>query len=337
MNQLNHISDSRIIDDLVNKYTNILIIQADNPDADSLASSLALEEIFTKLNKSVYQYCAVVMPEYLHYIDGWDRVSTDFPSNFELVIFVDVSTYTLLEKMISYQYIQRVKVKPTIVLDHHKEVKNKIDFAKVIINQDQLSSTGELIYRIATDLNWPINIQSGTAIMASILGDTQGLSNQLTKPETYRLIADLIDLGVDRLQLDEKRKQYSLMPIEIFRYKSELINRTEFFYDNSIALICLNQNDISKYSSKYNQGPLIQSDILQVKNVKVSIIIKAYKDRHLTASIRCNYNYAIAANLAVEFGGGGHAYASGINLKNINVNEFKKNIIEKAYQLLNKL
>ena len=37
------------IKSLIDRSTNILILQADNPDADSLASSLALEQILSDL------------------------------------------------------------------------------------------------------------------------------------------------------------------------------------------------------------------------------------------------------------------------------------------------
>lgn len=173
--------------------------------------------------------------------------------------------------------------------------------------------------------------------MASILGDTQGLSNQLTKPKTYRIIADLIDQGVDRFKLDTDRKEFSMMPLTIYRYKAELILRTEFFYDDSIALIVLNQNDIKNYSPLYNPGPLMHQELLQIKTVKVAIIIKNYQDRHITASIRCHTGYPIAAELASKFDGGGHQYASGINVKNSDINGFKNDLLNQAGQLLTNL
>ncbi|MBP9761741.1 hypothetical protein KBD11_01600, partial [Candidatus Saccharibacteria bacterium] len=51
----------------------VVIIQADNPDADSLGSALALEHILGDLNKDVSLYCGVAIPEYLRYMDGWGR------------------------------------------------------------------------------------------------------------------------------------------------------------------------------------------------------------------------------------------------------------------------
>src|ERR1039458_5513962 len=74
------------IKELVDTASKIIIIQADNPDADSLGSALALEHILGDLGKEPLLYSAVDMPGYLRYMSGWDRVSKDLPPKFDLSI-----------------------------------------------------------------------------------------------------------------------------------------------------------------------------------------------------------------------------------------------------------
>jgi len=85
------------IQKFVQQAQKIVIVQADNPDADSLGSSLALEHILGDLGKDVYLYSGVDVPTYLRYLSGWDRVFSEFPSTFDLSIIVDASTYTLFD------------------------------------------------------------------------------------------------------------------------------------------------------------------------------------------------------------------------------------------------
>ena len=47
----------------IQSANNIVIIQAENPDGDSLGSSLALEEVLSDLGKTVTLYCPVDIPE----------------------------------------------------------------------------------------------------------------------------------------------------------------------------------------------------------------------------------------------------------------------------------
>src|SRR5690349_9576159 len=101
---------------LVGNSKTIVIIQADNPDADSLGSSLALEHILGDMGKQVSLYCGVGIPSYLRYLEGWDRVSIDLPRHFDTSIVIDVSTYTLLEKLRDSGHFGWVMAKPSIVL-----------------------------------------------------------------------------------------------------------------------------------------------------------------------------------------------------------------------------
>jgi phosphoesterase RecJ-like protein len=324
--------------ELIQAAHHIVIIQADNPDADSLGSALALEHILGDLGKQISLYCSVDMPTYLRYLTGWDRVEKELPKQFDLSIVVDASTKTLLSKLEEGGELSWLATRPCLVLDHHAEVDNLIDFASLTINDPTVSSTGELIYDLAKSLGYKISVQAGECLMTSILGDTQGLTNGLAKPTTYRVMAELIELGVDRTKLEELRRAAGKMPETIFRYKAELIKRTEFLLDNQLALVSLPQAEINEYSPLYNPGPLIQSDILQVENVIVAITFKCYDSGRITASIRCNLTAPIAAELAKHFGGGGHAYAAGFKIEDGRpFNQIKSDFTDKASELLNNL
>lgn len=302
------------IKDVLQKAERIVILQADNPDADSLASTLALEQILGEMGKKIALYCGIDMPAYLKYLQGWDRVSPDLPSQFDASIIVDASTMTLFERLAESGHQGWVASKPCIVLDHHAEVGNHIPFATVTINDPQSSSTGELIHRLAKKLDWPLDKTSAEFIMTSILGDTQGLSNDLTTAQTYRVMAELVEAGADRPKLEELRRSFNKMAPEIFRYKADLIKRTEFHNNGKLALVTISHQEIMDYSPLYNPNPLIQGDHLQTEGVLVSIALKHYADGRITASIRCNTDAPIAAKLAEHFGGGGHEYSSGFKL-----------------------
>jgi len=309
--------EAKTIDEIVSSSNIVVIIQADNPDADSLGSALALEEILGDLGKQTYLYCGVDMPEYLKYMSGWDRVNKDLPNKFDLSIIVDASTLSLLDKLTASNKLNWLKTRPCIVLDHHDIVENRIDFAGVVINDSTRASTGELIYCISKLLDWKLSVNSLNFITYSILGDTQGLSNQLATSATYRIVADMIDAGIDRAKLEEKRREYNRMSRDIYRYKAELIKRTEFDPSGEIAYVSIPQPEINLYSPQYNPAPLIQPDMLQTAGVRLAIVFKVYGDNKVTAALRSNPSAGISAKLAEQFGGGGHKFASGFKQENV--------------------
>ena len=128
---MNYLKQFQHIQKLLQSSKSILIVQADNPDADSLGSSIALQDLCQQLSISTQLYCAISLSNYLQYIDGFDQVTDQVNQNFDLTIFVDVSTKTLINKLSNLPLIKNIKQKPVIVLDHHQEIENPIDFATV--------------------------------------------------------------------------------------------------------------------------------------------------------------------------------------------------------------
>lgn len=316
----------------------VVIVQADNPDADSLGSALAMEQILGDLGKQPSLYCAVDMPSYLRHLRGWDRVQKELPKQFDASVIVDASTMTLLEGLQTTGQQSHLASKPCIVLDHHEVVEKPVPFATITINDGTRASAGELIYLLAQQLQWPLSLTAQEYIMSSILGDTQGLTNELASPVTYRLMADMIEAGVDRPALEELRREFNKMPRDILRYKAALINRAEFISDGQIAHVTIPQNEINQYSPLYNPAPLIQGDLLQTSGVALAIVFKTYSDGRVTGAIRANHGFPIAAETAKKMGGGGHAYASGFkDVSGRPYNEIKSECVQAATELLAKL
>ena len=323
---------------LVDAAGKVVVIQADNPDGDSLASALALEQILHELGKEPYLYCGIDMPDYLKYLKGWDRVSKDLPTQFDLSIIVDTGAMTLLDRLNNSDMRGWVAGKPCIVLDHHSDVQCDIPFATVALNESDKVSTGELIYSLAKEFEWPLSLEAKEFIATSILSDSLGLVTENTTPQTYRVMAELIEAGVDRPKLEDARRALTRMPEAIFRYKATLIERTEFAADGRVAIVTIPQDEINEFSPQYNPNALIQGEHLQTKGVLVSVSMKAYGNGRITAAIRCNSAAPVAAELATHFGGDGHKYSAGFKIENAKpLNEVKSECTQVATELLDKL
>lgn len=324
------------INQLVADAKHIVVIQADNPDGDSLASALALEEILGALGKEVSLYCSVDMPDYLKHLRGWDRVGKEVPHVFDLTFIVDTSATVLLQKLNDSPARNWVASRPVIVIDHHSDVDCDIPYATIVLNDHAAVATGEALYKLAESLKWPLSLMAKTHIASSILADSLGLTSEGTTAGTYRIMADLIESGVDRPALEEARRELTKMPESIYRYKARLIDRTEMYADGRLAIVTIPHDELMTYSPLYNPAPLIQNDMLQTEGVKVSVVLKHYQDKKITGSIRCGFGTAIAADLAAHFGGGGHIYASGFKITTGRpFEDVKAECIKLAAELLN--
>ena len=318
--------------ELLSKATDILIIQADNPDGDSVASSLALEQILHNLGKNPIMYCAIDIPTYLQHLKGWDRIINEIPHKFDLSIIVDCSSRSLLETADKRGQLAWVLAKPTIIIDHH-DTTPTID-ATLNYTDTKAVSTGEVIYNIASINKWGLDLSSNEMIAVSILSDSLGLMTESTSADSIRIIANLVDKGVNLAKLDEARRASMRKSIELTKYKGQLLQRIEYFLDSSLATITIPMSEIEKYSNIYNPSVLVLDEMRMTTNTKIAIAFKEYSDGKITGKIRANFGFPIAAKLAEHFGGGGHPYASGFKIYKKSLDQLKHEVIEITNTLL---
>jgi phosphoesterase RecJ-like protein len=313
----------------------ILVIQSDRPDGDSIASALFVEDVLATMGKTVYLYCGVAVPEYLRFIEGWDRISNELPRNVDATILVDNAAIVLMDKFEANPDALFIKTKPFIIADHHTAVQSDIPYATHTISRDNYASAGELLYTVFLEFGYEVSLTAKKHVMQSILSDTMGLTNDLAGPRTYRLMADFIEAGVDRSELEEARRQLSKMDERVFRYKADLISRTELLLDNTLALCVITENESYDVGTLYNPGPLILSELLMVRDVRVAIALKTYHNR-ITAAIRTTHGTDIAHALAEKFGGGGHPYSAGFRIDSYSGDstEIKRRIVSAVNELL---
>ena len=330
--------ESKEISDLVRNANKILVVQADNPDGDSLGSALALEQILHEMGKEPILFCGIDIPSYLHHMNGWDRVERSIEQDFDLSIIVDTSSISLLDSLEKSKQIEFLKKKPCIVLDHHA-TEISIPFATVACNKIAVA-TGEVIYEIAKDLDWPLNALAKERLASSILSDSLGLMTEGTTARSIYIIAELVEHGVSLASLEDARRDLMRKTPELLSYKGQLLQRVEFHKNNQIATITIPWEEIEKYSHQYNPSMLVIDDMRLVEGTDLAIAFKIYKDGKITAKIRSNFGITIAGELAERFGGGGHSYASGFKIEASQhklLEELKIECIEVALDLLKKV
>lgn len=297
----------------VDDAASIVIIQAENPDGDSLGSSIALEYILSSIGKSVVMYCPVMIPRYLRYIEGWDRVTDEWTGKYDAAIIVDTSSETLISKVLdtpgARHYLETHQV---LVFDHHASVVSSLPFEHEMIMSHTAVATGELIHNIADELSWTVPEEAANALYCSIMSDSLGLTTQNTTSESFRVVANLVDIGANPALLEAKRRELMKKSPEILAYKGRLIERIEYLLEGRLAIVHIPWEDIQAYSDQYNPSMLVLDEMRLVEGVDVAVALKTYPDGKLTGKLRANV--PVCDVIAGYFGGGGHAYAAGFRV-----------------------
>ena len=303
----------------------ICVIQAENPDGDSLASAIALDYLLG--DKDISLYCPVDIPKYLHYFTDWSRVTNEFDYKADGYIVVDTAAEVLLSKLLDDAAIKnRLYSAPVLVIDHH-ETPDNLDFPHESIIEI-CPACAEIVYNIAKTKKLNISKETAEVIFQGILSDTLGLTSATVTAETFEVAAELTRLGADISSLEDRRREFMKKSPRILDYKADLIKRIEYHLDGKLSTVHIPWDDIREYSDEYNPNVLILEEMRLVEGVEVAIAIKTYPDGKLTGKIRCASDAPIADKIAGYFGGGGHPYAAGFRTYDTSYEETIKELIK---------
>ena len=316
--------------ELIENAQKIVVIQAENPDGDSLGSSLALEEVLSDLGKDAQMHCPIELPKYLHYINGWDRVTPEFDQRADLFIIVDTTAEVLLSKTLEIPGAKHaLETRPVLVIDHHMS-DSTLTFDTTLLSGDAVS-TSEVIYQLCADAGWPISAQAAENMLIALMSDSRGLTTQSSTAESFFVAGKLTALGASNAAIEERRREFMKKAPDILAYKGALLQRIEYYLDGKLALVHIPFEDIQAYSDKYNPSVLVLDEMRLVEEVEVAIAIKTYPDGKLTGKLLTNA--PVAADIAGYFGGGGHKYAAGFRIYET-YDEALKEIVSAADKVL---
>ncbi len=301
----------------------ICIIQAENPDGDSLGSAIALDYILK--NTENHLYCPVDIPKYLRYFADWSRVEIEFDYKADGYIIVDTASSVLLSKLLDDVAIRNCLYnKPVLVIDHH-ETEDDLEFSHEAIIEP-LPACADLIYKIAKANHFEINKEAACALYSAISSDTLGLVSASVTADTMRTMAELIDLGANPAELDEQRREFMKKSQRILDYKADLIKRVEYSLDGKLATVHIPFEEIQQYSDEYNPNVLILEELRLVEGVDVAIAIKTYPDGKITGKVRAAK--PVAEQIAGYFGGGGHPYAAGFRTYGLSYEDVVADVVK---------
>lgn len=313
----------------IKNKSKLCIIQAENPDGDSLGSALALEALLR--DKQISQFCPVNIPKYLRYYKDWSKITSDIDYQADGYIIVDTAAEILLSKLLDDLTIKNLLyTKPVFVIDHH-ETPDDLDFPHQSIIE-HLPSCTNVIYNIAKQTNLTIDQTAAEYIFQGLLSDTLGLTSAGVTSDTFRIAADLQDLGANISDLEEKRKEFMKKSQRILAYKAELIQRIDYSLEGQLSTIHIPWEEIQEYSDEYNPNVLILEEMKMVEGVKVAVAIKTYPDGKLTGKIRSSL--PISDKIAGFFGGGGHPYAAGFRIYDTNYQDTLRELVSCTLKLI---
>ncbi len=310
---------------MVADASTILVLQPEKPDSDSLASSLTLEQILGDMGKMVIMYCKDPVPAYLAHYPGLDRVTDEFPDQYDLTLLVDMGGPQGLSRTLE-KYQGRLVKKPFAIIDHHAN-REPMPFETFDIIDPSSLATCEQLFHIAQQLDWPISAEAAELMIPGILADTRNLSIPSVTSDSFRVVADLMDFGANLAAIHDRYRLNNAIEPELISLKGRLLNRMELFAGGKIALVVVSPEELKQYADIHDPSDLVIYDMQRAKGVEVAVVIRHYGGMSNKIKISTRANMPVAAKACQEFGGGGHDRASGCQVIDTPAQEVKDRFV----------
>lgn len=274
------------------------------PDGDALGSLIGLGLACEELGKRVAFVSPDGVPALYRFLPHSDRVRTSPDGAFDIAIGLDADGAHRLGAAES-----AVMSAPFVIdIDHHTGPR---PFGNLQIVEPTAAATGELVYKLICELGTAVTPEIATCLMAAILTDTGSFRYPNVTPETLRIAADLLEKGGLPTPIFEAIYEQQALPA--VRLRALALSRAQVEASGRLAWCALSQADFTTTGTTSEDTEGIINDLRAIAGVRVALLIREEPCGELRVSLRSR-DATDVAQIAIEFGGGGHRAAAGCSL-----------------------
>ncbi|MDR7370797.1 bifunctional oligoribonuclease/PAP phosphatase NrnA [Flavobacterium aquidurense] len=309
------IQDIQAIQLLLATPKKIAIIPHRGPDGDAMGSTLALYHFLLKNNHQPTVIAPNDFPDFLAWLPGSETVKifekdtencTKILEEAELIFTLDFNAFHRTGEM---EHTLAKLTAPFIMIDHHQKPD---DYAAYTYSDTSFGSTCEMIYNFISFLNKKEDLDKtiATCIYTGILTDSGSFRFPGTTGNTHRIIAELIDLGVENTQI----------PVLLFDNSSysrlQLLGRAlqnmKVLEEHKTSYTALTQDELDSFDYVKGDTEGIVNYGLSIKGIVfTAIFIENKEEKIIKISFRSQGGFDVNQFARDHFNGGGHSNAAG--------------------------
>jgi len=294
---------------IIEQNTHFVITTHLNPDCDALGSELALAEHLINLGKEVSIINSDPAPVVYRFLDPGRRIKKfsvkqlGLIQKAEVIVVVDASGGWKRVGRPGEVFSQASAIK--VCIDHQPDPTNFVDVATIDTNA---AAAGELIYELILAMQGRLSLKMAEALYAAIMTDTGSFRFPKTSARTHHIIAELLQIGVQPLEM--YRKIYEQYPLARVRLKGHVIDSIKTEAQGQIAYYGLDRKTLKAYKVKTADLDGFAGLGQQIGGVRVVVFCLQSSQSKVKISLRSDGS-VIVNQLGAAYGGGGHPSAAG--------------------------
>jgi bifunctional oligoribonuclease and PAP phosphatase NrnA len=296
----------------ISSARNVLAVGHENPDADTLGSTLAICRLVERAGGRATAVFADPLPPLYDFLPDVDRARTDPDpdADYDLLVVSDCGN---LERIgaVAVRHPALFERLPRVVIDHHASNDGSGEHDWI---DPAAAATCEMTTLLAVRLGAPLDEGDGalaTLLMAGIVMDTSTFAHPNTTPRTLAVSAALVGAGAPLAEIS--RRLYRTKPEAQLLLFGVVLARLAAEAGGRIVHSSLFDADLTQTGAIPAHSEGIIDLLAQAEEAEIAIVFKEV-GAATRISVRTKPGGVDATVLTGAFGGGGHARAAGATI-----------------------
>lgn len=305
----------RQIKKILTPESKIVIVTHYNPDGDAIGSSLGLKHFLIGKGLDPTVIVPNDFPKFLKWMpaakkiviaDYKRKLAADAIFNADIIFILDFNAAHRSGSLME-PWLEKTKA-VKILIDHHQQP-DEFDF---VYSDTSVPATCQMVYHFADALGETdkISLDAAQCLYTGIMTDTGGFRFRSTSAATHRIIADLIEKGVDPSVVTSNT--WDTNTVSRLKLLSLVLGRIELINEGRVAILWLKRNELQEYGFQKGDTEGFVNYGLSLAGTKVSAFFMEdlYED-FIKISFRSKDEVDVNQFSRKYFNGGGHISAAG--------------------------
>lgn len=282
----------------------ILIFPHVSPDGDAVGSCAALCRALRRNNKNAWILLDERVPAYLDFMDTeYCTTDSECIETPDICICVDCSEEERFKKRAGKFNKGRIK----LCIDHHAVSEGFGDYFYI---DESEAAAAQIIYKLLLAMDVEVDSILASSLYVGINTDTGSFQYSNTTAETHMIAAKLLETGMDHVNIAVQL--YQNISLKKLSVESDIIRRIELVAGGKAAVSYVTKEMLEQHRADIDDSEGAIDLLRNIKGVELAAFLKE-KDDIIKVSLRAK-SYGTVNEIAMKFGGGGHAKAAGCSM-----------------------
>lgn len=294
----------------------VLLTMTTGPDGDSIGSMVAMCQAVEQLGRPCFCYSPEDIPPMFDYLVKKQRIMremSDSVHDYPLVIIFD--TGDMQRTPLVDELAKRDPAKTTVVnIDHHQTVTMHRNVSVVDLNfvDTAAAATTEMLYKVLTAMQIDLSPHAATSLLTGILTDTSHFSNMGTTLDSMSIAGKLMAKGADHRAITyHTMRSKSVGTLKLW---GRALSRLSYNKTSGVISTIITLKDLAECDVDGEATTGIANFLNSLSEGRVALVLQEELGGFVKGSLRTTSDVNVA-DMAKQFGGGGHAKAAGFRLR----------------------